>query len=170
MWLHGRTRIAASIETVALLQMIFSPSGPALDDISEKRLSWRYGHGRPWGLCCRSHRRHRAGRGSSPAANRSTVAQLPTTPLSPVWTPGVSASDSPSDAPRPGRPKVGQAAKAGGHLLATSLSSLWTLFQRRHAGLGLAQRPLHPPRDAHGGPPGGRRRFALSDRQLAPVA
>ena len=38
-------------ETVAALQGVFSPSGLWLDDISEKRVSWRYGHGWPRKLC-----------------------------------------------------------------------------------------------------------------------
>ena len=108
-------------ETVARLQMIFSLSGWGLDDISERRVSWRYGHGWTWKLCCRSHRRHRAHRGSSPAADCQTVSQLSMTLLSPVRTPGVSASDGPSNAPRSGRPDVRAAAKAGGNLLAASL-------------------------------------------------
>lgn len=166
----GETILQRYMETVASLQIVFSPSVPVLDDISEKKISWRYGHGWPWTLCGRSHRRHRACRRSAPAADHQTVSQLSTTLLSPVPTPGVSASDGSSDAPRSGRPDVRQAAKAGCDLFATSLSGLWTLFQRRHAGPGLAQRTLHPPCHAHGRPPGGRRWFALSNRQLAPVA
>jgi hypothetical protein len=157
-------------ETVARLQMIFSLWGPGLDDISERRISWRYGHGWPWKLCGRSHGRYRACRGSPPTADHQTVPQLSTTLLSSVRAPSVSASDGPSDAPRSGRPNVRAATQAGGNLLATSLSGLWALFQRRYAGLGLAERPLYPPCHAHRRPSGSGRRFALSNRQLAPVA
>src|SRR3990172_6123481 len=132
--------------------------------------SWRYGHGWTWALCAGPHRRYPTDQGSSPAADRPAVAQLSPTPVPPVRTAGVSAADGPADVARFGRPDVRPAAEAGGHLLATSLLCLWALFQRGHAGSGLAQRPLHPPRDAHRCPPGGRRRVALSNRQLAPLA
>jgi len=151
----GKGGTHTKTDTVASLQMIFSPSGPGLDDISAKRISWRDGHGWPWKLCGRSHGRHRACRGSPPAADHQTVPQLSTTLLPPMRTPGVSASDGPSDAPRSGRPDVRAAAQAGGNLLATSLSGLWTLFQRRYAGPGLAERPLHPPCHTHSRPSGG---------------
>ena len=38
-------------ETVASLQTIFSLSEPRLDDFSERKSSWRYGHGWSWKLC-----------------------------------------------------------------------------------------------------------------------
>ena len=157
-------------ETVASLQMAFSRLGPEADDISERSVSWRYGHGWPWKLCARSHRGYRACRGSSPAPNDQAVPELPTTLLSPVRTAGASASNGPSAAPRSGRPDVRAAAKPGCNLFAASLSNLWALFQRRYAGFGLAQRPLYASRDAHRRPPGGRRWFALPNCQLAPLA
>ena len=119
--------------TVAALQSILSPWGHLLADISERRTSWRHGHGWTRKLCGRSHRRCHAGRGPSPASDRQAVAELPATPLSPLRTPGVSASDGPSDSARLGRSDGRAAPPVGCDLLATSLSCLRTLFQCRPA-------------------------------------